>query len=87
MFTQKHAATIASKLKCRIVEGRKHTIATLYEAGRMVGSFGIRRGSREEPHDYIPKQIHLTQQQCRQLYDCTLSRENVIELLRGKNLL
>jgi len=87
VFTQKHAATIASKLKCRIVEGRRHAIAMLYEAGRLIASFGIRRGSREEPHDYIPKQLHLTQKQCRELCDCTRNRENIIEILRTKGLL
>ena len=84
MFTQKHANAIAGKLDCVLSEGRKHRLAELYVNDKVVAIFGIRRGSRDESHDFIPKQLHLKQKECWELHDCALSKEQYLEILREK---
>ncbi len=86
MFTQDHAEAIAKKLECTFVE-RKHRYAEVYENGKMVARFGIRRASKEVSHGHLPSELHVTQKQCRDLSDCPLSPQGYIELLRQKQLL
>lgn len=86
-FTGKHAEAIAGKLGCTIKEGKRHRLAQLRHEGKLVMMFGIRRGSREEGHDYLPRQLHLTPKQCRELRDCTLSKEAYLDVLKQKSLL
>jgi len=87
VFTQKHAHTIAKKLGCSFREGSAHTYADLYEQGKLIVSFGIRRASKEKGHGHIPKNLNLTQKQSWDLHDCTLSKEEYLQTLRDKNLL
>lgn len=87
MFTQKHALAIAKKLGCSFREGRAHTYADLYEQGKLVTSFGIRRASREKGHGHIPKDLHLTQKESWELHDCRLSKEDYLKVLQEKDLL
>ncbi len=87
MFTQKHAYAIAEKLKCAFREGSAHTYADFYEGGKLIASFGIRRASKEKSHGHIPRDLYLTQKQCRDLHDCTFSKEDYLDTLREKNLL
>ena len=84
MFTQKHANAIARKLGCVLVEGRKHKLAEVYFGGKVVASFGIRRASKETSHGFIPQQLHITQKECRELHDGTLTKERYVEILREK---
>lgn len=85
-FTQKHANAIAKKLGCSFKEGAKHTLAQLFdEQGKLLASFGIRRGSGEQGHGYIPKELQLTQKKAKELHDCTLSKEEYFQILREKN--
>jgi hypothetical protein len=86
MFTQQHAEAIAKKLKCHMREGRAHRHADVFENGRLIATFGIRRASKEVGHGHLPKDLHLTQKQCRDLHDCTFSREGYIELLHARRL-
>jgi hypothetical protein len=63
MLTKDHAEAIARKLRAVMVQGRKHDIAAIKYNGQTVAQFGIRRGSRrDQGHDYIPSQIHVTRQ-------------------------
>ncbi len=87
MFTQRHAEAIAKKLKCQMREGRAQRHADVFEDGRLVATFGIRRASKEVGHGHLPMALHLSQKQCREMHDCTVSREQYIQLLREKNLL
>jgi len=86
-FTQDHAKNIAAKLKMDIVSGREHDLAIFRHSGKEIVRFGIRRGSHELPHPYIPRQLHMTNKECRELHDCSRSREQFIENLRSKQLL
>jgi len=87
VFNQKHALTIAKKLGCAFREGKAHQYADLFVQGKLIVSFGIRRASREVGHGHIPRDLNITQKQSRDLHDCTLSKEEYLEVLRQKNLL
>ena len=84
MFTQKHAKAIAKKLDCVLLERAKHVFAELHVGDKLIVSFGIRRASRDVSHSFIPQQLHLKQKECWELHDCTLSKEQYLEILREK---
>ena len=86
-FTQEHAEEIAKKLNMEIKAGRQHEQAIFYHRGREIVRFGIRRASKQVPHDYIPRQLHMTRKECNELYGCTKTLEHFIENLRTKGLL
>lgn len=87
MFTQDDGRTIAKKLKVDPVPGREHDLVIFRHEGKRIGGFGIQRSSKDKPHDYIPRQLHLTKKQCEDFIDCSLSLESYIDLLKGKGLL
>jgi hypothetical protein len=73
MLTAKDAETIARKLDATFKsKTRRHKIAIIRLKGKEVGRFGIRRGSGDLGHDYIPRQIHVSNSQARELADCKL---------------
>jgi hypothetical protein len=86
-FTQEDARAIARKIDAVIEPGRRHDIAVFRHEGKRIAQFGIRRGSKEQGHDYIPRQLHLTQKQCLDLCACPLSLGDYVALLRAKNLI
>ena len=86
MFTQRDAEAIAKKLACAFREGRGHRYAEVFENGKLVARFGIRRASHEASHGHIPRELHITQKQCRDLRDCPLSRSQYIDLLHSRGL-
>lgn len=53
----------------------------------MIASFGIRRGSKEEGHDYIPRDLHLQRKECWDLHDCALTKEGYLQLMRERGFL
>jgi hypothetical protein len=87
IFTQKHAEIIARKLGCVFREGKAHKYAELFEGGKLITRFGIRRGSKEIPHYHLPRELHLKQNECTRLYDCALTKDSYLELLRQKGYL
>ena len=87
MLTQDDARIIARKLGVEIRPGRRHDLAVFRHRGRYIAQFGISRGSRDQSHDYIPKQLFLTHKQGRELRDCPLTLEGYLEILAGKGLL
>lgn len=87
MFTRDDGSRIAGKLGAEASTGRKHDVVKICFNGVVVATFGLRRGSGELPHDYIPRQIHLTYSECRQLVDCTLTPGRYFELLRARGKL
>ncbi len=86
-FTRKHADLIARKLDCVMREGKRHTRAAVFENGVLVASFGLRRGSKETGHDYLPRELHLKQSECWALYECSLTREAYLQLMRERGQL
>lgn len=88
MFTKGDAENIGDKLKAVYEEGRNHTIAIFYYKGARILSFGIRRGSRKDQgHDYLPRQLHLTPRHTRRLADCPMSLREYVGLLKNKGII
>jgi hypothetical protein len=86
VLTQSDAEEIGKKLLCTFLEAKAHRYAEVYEEGRLIAKFGIRRSSKEKSHGHIPSELHITQKQCWDLRRCPLSREEYINLLREKGL-
>jgi len=86
VLNKTHAEKIASKLGAVLEEGREHTLAKLYEGGKYIAQFGIRRGKNSLGHDYIPKQIHFPMGKCLKLAECTVNRPDWIKALQERGL-
>jgi hypothetical protein len=85
MFTQADAWAIAKKLKANIREGRAHHIVCFYHEGKWIAQYGISRAPREQAHDYIPRQLHMSNQECRLFRRCDLTLEAYIQILQEKH--
>jgi hypothetical protein len=83
-FTQDDAEDIAKKLGCAPNERRGHKYYELFVGGRLIARFGVRRASKEKGHGHLPKDLHITQKQCRDLSDCPLSKDAYLEIMREK---
>ena len=67
---------------------KAHNIAEVYEGGRLIVSFGVRRGSeKDKGHDHISRDLHLGPHKARLLAQCPLSRDQWIEIMRAKGLI
>ena len=66
-------------------KGRKHERVYIRWGGKIMASYGLRRGSRELPHDYIASQIFITQYQALDLARCPMSRDDYFEELRKQD--
>lgn len=84
-ITKEHAERIATKLEARLKAGSNHDLAQVYYNNRMVAQFGIRRGSRKDSsHSYIRAQIFVSKKDCLLLAQRPLSRDEWVEILKGK---
>jgi len=88
IITKEHADKIAKKLKAKIsASGKAHDIAAIYEDGKLIASFGIRRGSeKDKGHDHISSDLHVGPHDAKKLAQCPLSREQWIQILKDKSL-
>ena len=86
IITKELALRIAKKLKADVEPaGKAHDMAYVYHEGRMIASFGIRRGSeKDKGHDHVSKDLHVGPHDARMLANCPLSREEWIEIMRSK---
>ena len=87
MLTQKDGEAIARKLGITPKEGRGHAKVHVRIDGVWVGSFNIRRGSRDCNHDYIAKQMHLPYHDCAEFAACRKNVDWYRQVLKGKGLL
>jgi hypothetical protein len=87
LLTQDDAEAIADKLDCTPYEGRSHRYYRLFVDQKLVARFGVRRASKEKGHGHLPRDLHITQKQCRELSECPLTKEGYLQILRDKNLL
>ena len=87
MINQKHAREFAKKLDAQIRSGRAHDIAEINYKGKRVGQFGIRWGSRDQSHSYVPKQLYISLAQTEDLAACPMSAEEYFKVLAKKGLL
>lgn len=86
-LSQREASRIADKLGATRKEKRNHQVIYVRSPnGVLVGRYGIQRGSKELPHDYIPGQIQISMREAIQLAQCPMSAEQYFELMaeRGK---
>jgi hypothetical protein len=85
----KEALGIFEKLEMEVREGND-TIGKLFVNGQLVVWTKVphKRGELKGnlPH-LIRQQYHLNETQFKGLYDCTISKEEYVEILRRKNLL
>lgn len=88
LFTAEDARAIADKLVAAHDPGRNgHEGVDFYYNGRLIFSFGIRRGSKDQGHNFIPRNMHLTQKECRLFRKCDISLARYIEILRERGLI
>ena len=87
VITKDLALAIVKKLKAQIVTGRKaHDIALVRHEGKLIATFGIRRGSKKDQgHDHIPSAIFVRTGQAKLLGECPMSRDEWLEVLRSKS--
>ena len=65
-----------------------HDLVEIHIDGKVVATFGLRRGSnREQGHDHIPGQIYTSPHDARELAICNISREEWIAGLREKGMI
>ena len=86
-FTQDDAEAIAKKLGCIPDERKGHKYYKLYVQGKLITMFGVRRASKDIGHGHLPKALHITQKQCRDLSNCPLSKDAYLEIMREKGFL
>jgi hypothetical protein len=86
-LTRDDAQAIAGKLQAVQEVGRKHDNAKFYYNKKLIFSFGIRRGSGDLPHSYIPFQMKISQKECRLFRKCDISLAAYIETLRAKQII
>ena len=87
VITRELAERIARKLQARFKRGTKHDIAQIWVEGKLVASFGIRRGSkRDQGHDHVPQQLYVPTGKARLLGECPLSAEEWVEMMREKGI-
>ncbi len=88
MLTKDDATAIAKKLGAEMRTGRKHDIAAIKVNGKTIAEFGIRRGSRrDQSHNYVPGQIHVSPRQATDLAHCPMSFEEWVALMQVKGLI
>ncbi len=82
--TQEDGYAIKKKLDAEVVSKKEHDFVIFRHLGKIVISFGIRRGSKELPHPHICKQMFLSPKDCRLFRECHISVLEYIEILRAK---
>ena len=87
MITREDAERIAEKLGGIIRSGRRHDLVAVRHEGKHVAQYGIRRGSRQLAHSYIPRQLHITQRQAKDLSECPMSADEYFSVLQAKGFL
>jgi len=90
IITKELALSIAKKLEAEIQKRSKkaHDLAKVYHDGKLIASFGIRRGSKKNlGHDFVPAALYVGPNQARLLGQCPLKREEWLEILREKGKL
>jgi hypothetical protein len=87
-ITKEHAVKIAKKLKASILEEKAHSYAEIFERGKLIAGFGIRRGSeKDEGHDHVQQDLHVNGHQTRLLAACPLSRVDCLAIMKAKALI
>jgi hypothetical protein len=87
MLTAIDGETIARKLGATIKKkSRRHKIAVIRINGKEMGRFGIRRGSGEQNHNYIARQIHVSMREAEEISECSKYMPDYEVILRRQNI-
>jgi hypothetical protein len=89
IITRELADKIAKKLRAQIrSKGKAHDYALVYHGGKLIASFGIRRGSKKSlGHDHVPGRLYISPRQARLLGQCPLKRAGWLAILDEKGKL
>jgi len=91
MLTKQDAERIADKLEVtieRAKRNRPHDLMIVVHEGKIIASFGIRRGSRKDAgHDHIPNSLHASPHFCKELAECPKSKDDWLRMMKEKDLL
>jgi hypothetical protein len=90
IITKELAVKIVAKLQANSITSRNsaHDEYQVEENGVVLGIISVRRGSnKEQGHDYIPRELHISPRQARDLAQCPWSREDYIDCMREKGQL
>ena len=87
ILTSKEAESIAKKLEAEIIPGRRHPKVIVRWQGTIVAQYGIRRGSRDVSHNYIPNQLFISFREALDLARCPRTKEWYFNALRSKGKL
>jgi hypothetical protein len=84
-FVQSDAWAIQKKLGAEVHEStRHHILIRFWHKGVIATQFGIRRGSGELGHGHIPKDMKISQKECREFRKCNISLEEYVNILQDK---
>jgi hypothetical protein len=90
IVTKELAESIARKLQavCNAKKNRPHDLYVVYHQGRRIAQFGVRRSSRKDQgHDHIPGEIHVSPNEARLLGQCPMSREEWVKKMIEKGVI
>jgi hypothetical protein len=88
VFTADDAKAISDKLGAVHERGRSGREGVeFYYNGKVIVRFGIRRGSGDHGHNFIPRHMHLSQKDCRLFRKCDISLEKYIQILKEKQVI
>ena len=87
-MVQSDAWAIQEKLKAEVDNAaRRHILIKFWHNGVLAIQFGIRRGSGELGHGHIPKDMKISQKECRLFRKCDISVAQYIEILKAKGVI
>ena len=89
IITKELAEKIVRKLGAvRQQAGKAHDIFGVFHEGRLIASFGLRRGSeKDKGHDHIPNDLHVGPGFAKAFAQCSKSKDDWLAVLRAKGLL
>jgi hypothetical protein len=90
IITKELALKIVKKLRASQIDSRStaHDEYQVEHEGIVLAFISIRRGSEKDlGHDYLPRELHISPRQARDLGRCPWQREDYIQCMREKGLL
>jgi hypothetical protein len=90
IITKQLAMDIVKKLNAVKIESRNkaHDEYAVEHEGTLLGVISIRRGSnKEQGHDYIPRELHISPNQAKNLALCPWKLADIIDCMREKGFL
>ena len=90
IITKELAIRIADKLgaKKKSKRNRPHDLYIFYYKGKIIATFGIRRGSeKDKGHDFIPGKIHLSPSEAKTFGQCGFDMQWFIKKMIEKGII